>query len=213
MSLAAKSRPSASRSRKRRADESTPQTGDRWVWRFRRRPLSLISRSRWMASWGIRRMGRSMRISSSRKPEIPVEPGVEQHPPVHVHAELLEAGVDAIRIGLDPQIRAVRVSTHDPKPAMGVGSIPAPPGDESAAPAYRPQTGLVGPRVALVEDATAGRGDQLGDPSDRVIGARGGIYVRTETFRDGEVDRRHGSILADRAGTGRRRVGPRTLSG
>ena len=130
----------ARRSRpRRRAQRPRPARGA--PARLSTRPRSLTSRSRWMASCGIRRSGSSMRKQAlvgavaagighgdpARQPEVAVEPRVEQHAAVDLDAELAAADPAGVGLGLDPQVRAVGVGADDPEPGAGPAG---PPGDE-----------------------------------------------------------------------------------
>ena len=134
-------RPRRPRTRRRRRPRPgpTPHTGVRCCCGLSLRPWPLTSRSRWMASCGMRRSGPSQaksRSSSSpstrtvdpaRQAEVAVEPRVPEGAAVDLDGELLPPEPARVGLGLDPEVRAVGVGAHDPERA-GPGRRPrAPP--------------------------------------------------------------------------------------
>ena len=161
---------------------SRSQIGARCCCAFSRRPSVMISRSRWIASWGTRSSGSSMRTRRSGpvggghrhaagQAEVAVQPRVQQGAAVDLDAELAHAGGDVVRAGLDAQVGAVGVGAHDAERADGTGRLA--PRDQRAAPAHVAPAGAAGQRLVERDLAEPGALEQAPLRSRRRGTARG----------------------------------------
>ena len=70
---------------------------------------------------------------AARKPEVAIEPGIGECTAVHLHAELGDPERRNVRLRLDPEVRAVGVSTDDSERTRRVVMLGHHPGDDAAA--------------------------------------------------------------------------------
>src|SRR4029450_5420144 len=75
---------------------------------------------------------------AARKPQVAVEPAVQEHGPVGLDAELARPGPPQVGPRLATQVGAVGVRAHDPEAAVGLVLGRDRPRDEAAAPDHEP---------------------------------------------------------------------------
>ncbi len=64
---------------------------------------------------------RDLHEGAPRERQIAVEPRVEQHAPIHLDPELGVALLLVLRVGLEPQVRAIRMRADEPKSGDALG--------------------------------------------------------------------------------------------
>ncbi len=109
--------------------------------------------------------------------EIPIEPGMQQHPAVGLHRELPVALGSDFRRGLEAQIRGVRVGADHAKARLGGRVAPELEGDQASPRPHdmMPGTRRQRPGLALLERGRAGCLQPRAGFGHGMIGSRGAI--------------------------------------